>query len=118
MEGSKARGARFYPSIKMLGNETTLMAKGSTGAITHFTTLNLNDGIKILEPAGTAYMQNDGILVTDEWVVIANQDYIDGIKTLSGSPEDEGLIFNLSGQRLSKMQKGINIVGGRKVFVK
>ena len=27
-------------------------------------------------------------------------------------------IYNLAGQRLSKMQKGINIVGGKKVLVK
>ena len=28
----------------------------------------------------------------------------------------EGAIYNLAGQRMNKMQKGINIVGGRKVF--
>ena len=31
---------------------------------------------------------------------------------------DNGQIFNLAGQRLSKMQKGINIVNGKKVLVK
>ena len=31
---------------------------------------------------------------------------------------EEADIYNLSGQRLSKMQKGINIVGGRKIAVK
>ena len=29
-----------------------------------------------------------------------------------------GEIYNLSGQRLQKMQRGINIVNGRKVIVK
>lgn len=30
----------------------------------------------------------------------------------------EGVIYNLAGQRLNKMQKGINIVGGKKVMVR
>ena len=32
--------------------------------------------------------------------------------------EGEGAIFNVAGQRLNKMQKGINIVNGKKVMVK
>ena len=36
---------------------------------------------------------------------------VESSKELVGSP-----IHNLSGQRLSKMQKGINIVGGRKIL--
>ena len=39
-----------------------------------------------------------------------------GIKTLSDSPLKGENIFNLAGQRLNKMQKGINIVGGKKVL--
>ncbi len=31
---------------------------------------------------------------------------------------EEGAIYNLSGQRLSKMQKGINIIDGKKIMVK
>lgn len=34
------------------------------------------------------------------------------------SPKGEGLIYNVSGQRLNKMQKGINIVGGKKIIRK
>ena len=33
-------------------------------------------------------------------------------------PKGEGLIYNVSGQRLSKMQKGVNIVDGKKVAIK
>ena len=39
-----------------------------------------------------------------------------GIKTLSDSPLKGEEIYNLAGQRLNKMQKGINIVGGKKVL--
>ena len=41
----------------------------------------------------------------------------DGIVSPLGKTE-EGTIYNLSGQRLNKTQKGINIVNGRKVLVK
>ena len=40
-------------------------------------------------------------------------------KIASPSTETEqGAIYNVSGQRLGKMQKGINIVNGKKILVK
>ena len=44
----------------------------------------------------------------------------DAINSLSPnpSPVSEGSIYNLAGQRMSKMQKGVNIVNGKKVLVK
>ena len=39
---------------------------------------------------------------------------IDNVQTAKGN----GVIYNLAGQRLSKMQKGVNIVNGKKIFVK
>ncbi len=42
-----------------------------------------------------------------------------GIQAIdNGQTTTEGAIYNLAGQRLSKMQKGINIVGAKKVMVK
>ena len=43
---------------------------------------------------------------------------IEAIDSLTPSPVSEGSIFNLAGQRLSKMQKGVNIVNGKKVVIK
>ena len=40
----------------------------------------------------------------------------DGIQTLSDSSLKGENIYNLAGQRLQKMQKGINIVNGKKVL--
>ena len=43
----------------------------------------------------------------------------DGIKEIKNEElimKNEGAIYNLAGQRLSKMQKGINIVGGKKIL--
>ena len=44
----------------------------------------------------------------------------DAIRGLSPnpSPVSEGSIFNLAGQKMNRLQKGINIVNGRKVFMK
>ena len=39
----------------------------------------------------------------------------DGIDPLFSETE-KGAIYNLAGQRMSKMQKGINIVGGKKIL--
>jgi hypothetical protein len=39
---------------------------------------------------------------------------IDTIQTAA----EAGAIYNVAGQRVSKLQKGINIVGGKKIVVK
>ena len=36
----------------------------------------------------------------------------------SKKPEVRGYIYNLQGQRLSSLQKGLNIVNGQKIYVK
>ena len=42
-----------------------------------------------------------------------------GIETIrSKKPQERDFIYNLQGQRLSTMQKGLNIVNGKKVYVK
>ena len=43
---------------------------------------------------------------------------ITGVASPKSSPEGNDFIYNLAGQRLSKTQKGVNIVGGRKVLIK
>ena len=39
-----------------------------------------------------------------------------GIKILSDSPSKDENIYNIAGQRIQKMQKGINIVNGKKIL--
>ena len=41
-----------------------------------------------------------------------------GIAITSASPTEENTIYNLAGQRMNKAQKGVNIVNGKKVFIK
>ena len=45
-------------------------------------------------------------------------DQADGIETFSTSTLKGESIYNLAGQRIQKMQKGINIVNGKKIVLK
>ena len=42
---------------------------------------------------------------------------VNGIQQLSAEPAQDNRVYNLGGQRLEKPRKGINIIGGKKVFV-
>ena len=44
-------------------------------------------------------------------------DYITGIKTVQTSPTN-ATIYNIVGQQQNGLQKGLNIVEGKKVYVK
>jgi hypothetical protein len=63
---------------------------------------------------------------TEGWRDFQNivEEDIDGIPSVRETEEAKAIykqgstIVNLAGQRLRKMQKGINIVGGKKVLVK
>ena len=48
--------------------------------------------------------------------------YIDGTATsiseINGEAAEDGIIFNLAGQRVNKARKGVNIVNGKKIVVK
>lgn len=48
-----------------------------------------------------------------------SKDEEDGIEILTpASPDGKCVIYNLAGQRISGLQKGINIIGGKKVVIK
>lgn len=51
-----------------------------------------------------------------EFISLDLEDAPDGISLTPALSEGEGAIYNVAGQRLSKMQKGINIVNGKKVL--
>ena len=48
----------------------------------------------------------------------ALSDFVNGIKAVETQKAESNVIYNLAGQRISKMQKGIYIVNGKKVLVK
>lgn len=68
----------------------------------------------------TLYVEYDGKRYEFDVVVTPDPDtYVpDAIRALATGTASAPAIYNLAGQRLSALQKGINIVGGRKVLVK
>ena len=45
-------------------------------------------------------------------------DFADAIKAVEAAQYENAVIYNLAGQKLSKLQRGVNIVNGKKVLVK
>ncbi|MCR4591661.1 MAG: hypothetical protein K5672_00710 [Bacteroidaceae bacterium] len=69
------------------------------------------DGTTI--PAGKAYLQTSNAV--KEFFPFADDET--AIENVNGNVNgNKGAIYNIAGQRLSKMQKGLNIVGGKKVM--
>ena len=65
-------------------------------------------------PAGKAYFQSTSGVKA---FFFADDDATGiGEELRMKNEESSGLIFNLAGQRVSKMQKGINIINGKKVL--
>lgn len=73
-------------------------------------------------PAGKAYLEYTGIGGNGENAVkgftFVFDDDATGIEDLKDSKDlkDSNVIYNIAGQRISKMQRGINIVNGKKVL--
>ncbi|MBO4550364.1 MAG: chitobiase/beta-hexosaminidase C-terminal domain-containing protein, partial [Bacteroidaceae bacterium] len=77
------------------------------------------EGDDVTVPAGHAYLNAPNV-VGKVSLFFTEDDYVTGIKSMSGVEQGtaNSAIYNLAGQRMSKMQKGINIVDGKKVAVK
>jgi hypothetical protein len=69
-------------------------------------------------PARKAFLFVDGgAALAKELNMVFEEEDADGIGSLTPAlSEGEGAIYNLAGQRLNTMQKGINIVNGKKVL--
>ncbi len=69
-------------------------------------------------PAGKAYLDLTGSAVKEFLTFVFDDDDPTGIneELRMKNEESSEVIFNLAGQRLNKMQKGINIVNGKKVL--
>ena len=65
-------------------------------------------------PAGKAYLVSSSAVKG----FVFSEDGATGIESLEQNLDTNAPIYNLAGQRLQKMQKGINVVKGKKVLVK
>ena len=101
--------------------------KGSDGSVTGGTNIyalsKKNDVVgfypvasTVTIPAGKAYLEYTGSNPVKGFT-FEFEDDATAIEMVNGqSSMDNGPIFNLAGQRISRMQKGINIVNGKKIL--
>ena len=110
------------------------MMNGRKGAY-NGNSLTLDDGLIIGMPedvyfdefSGCIVSPNGNLIIADQWVVIANQDYIDGIESLTPDPSPRGgensfkhgsTTVNLAGQKVGTDYKGIIVTAGKKYLRK
>ena len=74
----------------------------------------VGSGVKI--PAGKAYLEYTGSSPVKGFTFAFEDDDPTGISNLDVNVNLNGAIYNVAGQRLGKMQKGINIVNGKKIL--
>ncbi len=125
-------GARSY-SIPVVQNapameDNLLKAATSPFTVTEenaiFCIANINDrtgfypvGVGVTVPKGKGYLDFSGSSVKPASVFLDDEDDPTAIEMVNGqSSMVNGPIFNLAGQRLQKMQRGLNIVGKTKVL--
>ena len=75
----------------------------------------VGDGVTI--PAGKAYLVDGSLVKGFTFVFDDDATGIEDIKDFKDL-KDSKVIYNVAGQRIQKMQKGINIVNGKKIAVK
>ena len=85
-----------------------------------------NNSVRIYVKAGgnatiglrkTAAIGNDWLIYDDFQLFYLGNDETVGLANLSGNAGQQ-TIYNIQGQRLNAPQKGMNIINGKKVFIK
>ena len=109
-------------SLTVSGEGTIVTMKGTEGAY-HGSELTLEDGLVLGMPVGANFSDGsivdaEGNAVAGEWVVIASQDYIDGVSNVNANLNLNEGIYNLAGQKVGEDYKGIVITNGRKLLKK
>ena len=92
-----------------------LAKKGATGEeVVGF--YPVGDGVKI--PEGKAYLEYTGSNPVKGFTFVFDEDDATGISLMEDgrSQMEDGAIYNIAGQRINKMQRGINIVNGKKIL--
>jgi len=81
----------------------------------------LNEG-KIFKSEGKTNMAAFRAYLKTKTAGVKAELFIDGVATsieaINGTEKPQGAIYNLNGQRVQKAQKGLYIIGGKKVLVK
>ena len=110
----------FTPSENLLIGTTapTYVASNEYFGLSGSNFVKVNAGVV---PAGKALLDADDIPAfgsVKSFIFVFNDDATGITETRTATREEVEAIFNLGGQRMSKMQRGVNIVNGKKVLVK
>ena len=116
---------KFYPSAETvsLGTDNDLLASDGTvqGGTNIYALANKTNGVgfypvssSIYVPAGKGYLDMTGHAVKSFYGF--DEDDATSINEELGMKNEESSIFNVAGQRMSKKQRGINIVNGKKIL--
>lgn len=118
-------------STTATANTTVNVLKGSKGSVTGgdgiYALAIKNDKVgfypvaaNVTIPAGKTYLEYTGTGggTVKGFTFVFDEDDPTGIEDLKDSKDlkDSNVIYNIAGQRISKMQRGINIVNGKKVL--
>ena len=124
IKGSLYAVASKTANADMTGNSLLVSDGTVTGDGTSYALSTLNGtaevgfypvGNGVTIPAGKAYLSLSGGSVKGFTFVF--EDDATSIQTIdNGQQTTDAAIYNLAGQRISKMQKGINIINGKKVL--
>ena len=97
-----------YTGTTITGDDYVLGKDGDNVGFYHWNRTDL--------AANRAYLQG-AVSSVKGFVLMFDDDDATALKSLTPAlSEGEGAIYNIAGQRLSKMQKGVNIVNGKKVL--
>ncbi len=114
----------FYANLLVGTTETTVLAQTADGYTNYLLSIkDGEDGFFLAEDgstleAGKAYLRiPSGEATSTQKLRIRFDDNPDAVAPPFAEKE-EGIIYNLVGQRLNNLQKGINIRDGKKVIVK
>ena len=101
MEGANAR---FNKTPEAYQNEVVIMVEEGN---------NLTFGIR-----KSTEIDNDWCMFDNWKLFYLGKDTPEAINEIAGKKNAVKAIFNLAGQQMNGLQKGLNIVDGKKVFVK
>lgn len=111
-------GASNAASNDLKGSDGTIEGNGST----IYALAKKNDVVgfypvaaSVTIPAGKAYLEYTGNTEVKGFTFVFD-DNSTGLNDFKDSKDYKDLIYNIAGQRLNKMQKGINIVNGKKIL--
>lgn len=106
-DGSATGGANIYALANLIPEDETEPVVGF---------YQVNNGVVI--PEGKAYLEYTGSNTVKGFTFVFDDEDPTGIEGVQEVQEVQGAIYNLAGQRIGKMQRGINIVNGKKIMVK